>query len=307
MNLRQQIYTILRESEDIVSGEAIRKELGVSRVAVWKHIQAMIKSGIDIKSSTKGYQLKSREDTLFPHEFGIRNDRIHFREELSSTMDTAKELVRKGYEKNRIIIALKQNCGRGRLQREWISGTGGLYVSLVVNPAIPPQEANMVNLLAATEMASTLRTMFALDARVKWPNDILIDGKKICGILSQMEIEGNQLDYLILGIGLNVNNRAEQSVPTATSISALLNRTVSRKDILTGFLDRFEPALEHFDPVTVINEWRKINCTIGKQVEIVTSNERQAGKAVDIDEQGGLVLQQENGQHITVLYGDCFH
>ncbi len=121
-----------------------------------------------------------------------------------------------------------------------------------------------------------------------------------------METEGDQLDYITLGIGLNVNNSPEQAMPTATSIRTLLNRTVSRREILIGFLDRFEPVLEHFNPESVIKKWREVNCTIGKQVEIITVNQTHAGKAVDIDRYGGLILQQENGKRITVLHGDCF-
>lgn len=307
MDLRQKIYTILQESGDFVSGEAIRTDLGVSRVAVWKHIQALVKSGITIESSAKGYRLVKSDDSLFPHEFGERSSRIHFYEELGSTMDAAKELVREGHGTNCIVIALKQSSGRGRLRREWLSGDGGLYFSLVACPDVPVHLASMVNLAAATEMSLVLQKNFQLEAAVKWPNDILIDGLKICGILSQMEVEGGQLDYITLGIGLNVNNTPEQDVPTATSISSLLGRTVSRRDILSSFLDRIEPALAAFDPQTVIEKWRKVNCTIGKEVEIVTVKEKLAGKAVDIDGQGGLILQQENGKRITVLHGDCFH
>ncbi|SDP33902.1 biotin--[acetyl-CoA-carboxylase] ligase [Desulforhopalus singaporensis] len=307
MSPKEKIYKILHEARTVVSGEDIRAALGVSRVAVWKHIQGMIKSGISIESSPKGYLLRSDSDSLLPYEFGKRQDRVHYFTELPSTMDKAIELARGGCRANTVVIAGSQQEGRGRMRRAWNSGEGGLYFSVVVRPDIPVNLAGIVNLAVAIDMTAVLRTRCRVAATVKWPNDILVDGKKICGILSQMETEGDYVDYITIGVGLNVNNVPAKEIPNATSLKVVTGGSLARKEILTAFLDRFEKRISAFDPGEVLDQWKAVNSTIGKAVHIVTINSTFSGEAVAIDSQGGLVLQKEDGKRQTVIYGDCFY
>jgi BirA family biotin operon repressor/biotin-[acetyl-CoA-carboxylase] ligase len=146
-----------------------------------------------------------------------------------------------------------------------------------------------------------------VDAGVKWPNDILVNGKKICGILSQMEAEGGQVVYLNIGMGLNVNNAPEQAQPRAVSLSSLLNRQVPRRKILVAFLDAFEQRMNAWDAGRTLTQWKSHNVTLGKRVRVETMRQTVEGVAVDLDDHGGLILELADGSRCTVVHGDCFH
>ena len=306
MDTRQKIFAMLNETEQILSGERISAELGISRVSVWKHIKKMVKAGIPVSSSSKGYRLISDPDSLNPMEFGIRAERVHYMVETPSTMDEAAVLARDGCPDFTVIVAGRQTGGRGRMERVWISDSGGLYFTIVLRPDIPLVEASLVNLAAAVEMARLLRSSYDVPAALKWPNDILVNNLKICGILSRMETEGDRIGYLSIGMGLNVNNTPEQKEPVAVSVSGFLGRTVPRREILVAFLDRFEKRMKQFDPQSVIDDWKTANMTIGREVTVKTIKETVEGVAVDIDSMGGLVLQLSDGSCQTIVHGDCF-
>ena len=307
MKPKDHIYTMLQQATDWVSGEEIRSQLGISRVAVWKHIKGMGNAGITIESSPRGYRLIEDPDSLLPYDFPERQNHIHCHAELPSTMDTAIGLAREGCPANTVVVADIQGKGRGRLQRQWSSGKGGLYFTVIIRPDIPIMHASLFNLAAAVDMTQVLRDRLGLQASVKWPNDILVEGKKLCGILSQMESEGGSISSMAIGIGLNVNNAPPADVPNATSIATILGRRVARTEILAAFLDRFEERVEDFDASRLIDQWRQINCTIGKKVSIATVNDTFTGTAVGIDAHGGLILERADGSRHTVVHGDCFH
>ena len=307
MDSRQQILSLLKTSTDVISGETLSAAVGVSRVSVWKHIKAMNHFGIPIQASPKGYRLVRDPDSLRPWEFDSRQDRIRFFEETPSTMDEATALARKACPSFTVAVAQRQTRGRGRLQRTWSSGDGGLYFTIVLRPDIALMQAGLVNLAAAVDMADVLRCDYAVKARLKWPNDILVGNGKICGVLSQMEVEGDQLRYLAVGLGLNVNNVPESELPLATSLMGLLGRKVPRRLVLTAFLDRFERRMAAFDADAVIEQWRANAVTIGQPVRVVTVKACIEGMAVDVDRYGGLILQLADGSRRTVRVGDCFH
>ena len=307
MDQKEKIYTILKEAEDVFSGEKISSLLGISRVSVWKHIKGMIHSGIPIVSSPQGYCLTPDPDSLLPWDFGIWQDRVHYFQEISSTMDEATDLARRDCPDFTVVVAEKQTQGRGRMKRVWFSGDGGLYFTVVVRPDIPVMQASLVNLAAAVEMAALLRSSYDVQASLKWPNDILVDRAKICGILSQMETEGDGISHLRIGVGLNVNNSPELEEPAAVSLKTLLGRPLSRRKILVAFLNNFKKRLADFDPGSMIAEWKSNNSTIGRHVNISTLKTTTQGSAVDIDSNGGLILQMADGSRETVIHGDCFH
>ena len=307
MKTRDKIYQLLSESDTVLSGEAISRKLGISRVSVWKHVKGLVESGIPITASAKGYVLTSDEDSLNPFCFGNRRDLIHVHREIPSTMDEAVRLARSGCPDFTVVVAERQTKGRGRMTRAWVSDDGGLYCTVVVRPELPIDLAHLINLAGAVEINNLLRTSYGIDARLKWPNDILVDGRKICGCLSQMEIEGGLIGFVSIGIGLNVNNEPGRIETQAVSMKVLLGRSVPRSAILTAFIDRFQERVSSIDPVSLIADWKKHNNTIGRQVSVVTPKKTYQGIAVDIDEQGGLIVEGEDGSRDTVMYGDCFY
>lgn len=306
MDPKQTIYNILNRADGVISGEALSAELDVSRVAIWKHVQGLIKSGVPIYSSPKGYRMPPDPDSLVPWAFDKWRDRVHFFTETDSTMDEAMVMARKGCAEFTVVAAQRQSRGRGRMQRTWLSADGGLYFTVVVRPDIPMLLAGLVNLAAAVDMAHLLRFQYRVDARLKWPNDILVEKRKICGLLSQMEAEGDQVAHMNIGIGLNVNNAPQTEVPIATSLKALLGRPVPRREILVAFLNLFEKRMAAFDPRVVVDEWKSNNVTLGRQVRVLTHKERVEGTAVDMDSRGGLILRLADGSNRTVVVGDCF-
>ncbi len=307
MKPKQIILHMLSQADGVVSGEVLSIELGVSRVSIWKHIKGLVRSGIPIVASPKGYRLAHDPDSLLPWAFETRRDRIHYFPETTSTMDEAMALARKGCPDFTVAVAQRQTHGRGRMQRIWLSADGGLYFTVVVRPDIPVMLAGLVNLAAAIDMANLLRSLLQVDARLKWPNDILVDNHKICGLLSQMEAEGDQVAHMNIGIGLNVNNTPEIEDPIAISLKVLLGRPVARREILVAFLEAFEKRILTFDPHGVIEEWRSGNITLGQKVRVITIKEMVEGTAVDVDVQGGLILRLADGTRQTVMHGDCFH
>jgi len=306
--MKEKILKCLAISGDkVISGVKISSELGISRVAVWKHIKKLNQEGYDIISSSKGYRLKSPHDLLTPFCFDNQKYNIFFFPKLSSTMDTARKMAKNNAGNLSVIIAEEQTEARGRLNRKWLSSKGGLWFTIILKPDLPPALSFKVNFAASLCLARTLIKLFKIDARVKWPNDILVNGKKLAGILSEMETKGDMISFVNIGIGLNVNNSPEKSEPDAVSIKNILQKEVSRKEILLSFLDNFESALVGIHYKNIIDEWKKYTSTIGRKVTIETFGRISNGTAIDVDNSGALILRQKDGTQKRIIYGDCFH
>jgi BirA family biotin operon repressor/biotin-[acetyl-CoA-carboxylase] ligase len=304
--MKSQILKLLRESGDVISGNALCARLGTSRVAVWKHIQKLQEMGYDIESGARGYRLRSSPDSLHPWEFEGREERVVYVPETPSTMDLAKDLARKGCPAFTSVVAGRQTQGRGRLRRAWSSEEGGLYFTVVLRPRIPVLWSSRVNFLASLTLADILQEVYGVDAGLKWPNDILVQGCKLCGLLAEMESEGDQVNFINIGIGLNVNNDPPAVMPSAVSLKGLLGRTVQRREILSRFLDELERRIDAEPWETVIADWKARSVTLNRSVRIVTAKDDIRGLAVDVDENGALLLRQPDGSIRTVIHGDCF-
>jgi BirA family transcriptional regulator, biotin operon repressor / biotin---[acetyl-CoA-carboxylase] ligase len=303
--MKKKILEILRSEDNIVSGEEISAKIGISRVSVWKHIKTLKKLGYDIVSSPKGYKLMADFDALFPWEFKKRADYIHYFERIDSTMDYAKTLARKGCQNFTVAVAEMQEKGRGRLKRIWESQKGGLYFTIILKPNKNPCFAFLFNLTASVSMAYVLKKKFNIDVKTKWPNDLFAYEKKISGLLSEMETEADMISFLNIGMGLNVNNRISEYEQRAVSIKEILGKKVSRKDILSDFLDDFEKRIkESFD--NIISQWKEKSVTLGRNVRIVTHNDVFEGLATDLDDAGSLILKLSDGSLKKIVYGDCF-
>jgi len=304
--LKAEILKILRSRGEVVSGEELSAALGISRVSIWKHIHKLQDLGYQIHPAAGGYRLIRSPDILFPWEYHGQAANIQYYPEISSTMDTAKDLARKNCPDFTIVIAGRQTKGRGRLNRTWLSDDGGLYFTMILRPEIPVQWSFRVNFLASVTLAQVIREMLQIEAKVKWPNDILVDEKKISGMLSELEAEADRVFFISIGIGINVNNDPSGAEPGASSLKKIAGREISRKDLLARYLEVFGDRLKNTDFEDVIAEWKKYTVTLGRHVRIVTHQEESEGLAVDVDENGALVLELADGNLKKIVYGDCF-
>lgn len=306
---KNKILEILFQANgNTVSGVKLSQKTGISRVAVWKHINALKEAGIPIESRPKGYLLSNSDDLLFPFCFSpeIRERIFHF-QEVSTTMDTARSMAREGAPHLSCCVAEYQTKGRGRLNREWVSSKGGLWFTLILRPALPPPMAYIYNFAASLSLSRTINRLFGLETRVKWPNDLLIDGKKICGLLSEMETQADMVKFLGIGMGINVNNDPTNDTFAATSIKNQLGASVSRRLVLTEFLTDFTALIQNPSIPDIMIQWRKQTSTIGTRVRVETLNQTYEGIAVNVDDSGSLIIETPNNGKQSIIYGDCFH
>ncbi len=304
--MKAKIIDFLRTSEGFVSSTDLCAEAGISRVAIWKHVKKLQELGYGIEAGPRGYRLASEPDTLFPWQFPGREECMVYLTEAPSTMDVAKDLARRGCPAFTVVAADRQTAGRGRLRRVWQSAAGGLYFTMVLRPDIPVLLSARVNFLASAVLARVLRSGYGVEAGVKWPNDILVQGRKLCGLLSEMEAESDRVAFLNIGIGINVNNRVSRVEPPATSLKVLLGRAVSRRELLARFLDEFEASTAAGGWESAICEWKQLSVTLGRPVRIVAGRDEVRGVALDVDGDGALILQAPDGSTQKIVYGDCF-
>jgi BirA family transcriptional regulator, biotin operon repressor / biotin---[acetyl-CoA-carboxylase] ligase len=311
------VLEALRTAGQPVSGERLAAAAGVSRAAVWKRINRLKALGYVIAGEPrKGYRLLAAPDKLLPAEIlhGLATRRfrgpVHHFETVASTSDLAKELGGKGSPEGTLVVAESQEAGRGRLGRQWDSPAGvGLYVSLLLRPPLPPGELPQITLASAVAAVRALQRAAGLAPGIKWPNDLLVDGKKVGGILTEMETESDQIRYLVLGWGLNVNNPGfpPELAALATSLFLAAERTFSRVALLKAWLEEFEALYESFLSrgfPGILQEWKKHAVTLGREVAVRQGARTIQGQAVDVDADGALLVVQRGGEIVRVLSGE---
>jgi BirA family biotin operon repressor/biotin-[acetyl-CoA-carboxylase] ligase len=222
-------------------------------------------------------------------------------------MDAARELAKEGAAEGTIVIAETQTRGRGRLGREWLSPQGGIYLTLILRPRISPAYAPRINLMVSIAVASTIRELFGLRAELKWPNDVQIGGKKVCGILAEMSAEMDVVNFVNVGIGTNVNNSMSRFREVATSLKDELGREISRKRFLSALLAEMDERRAILMEPELLHQYRRLSCTLGRDVRMTSLGEEVTGKAIDVDAMGALVLKEKDGSLRTVVVGDCIH
>ena len=309
INIKEKILRQLYGAKgEIVSGINLSEVFHISRTAIWKHITSLKKSGFDIESGPKGYVLLNHNDLLLPFCFSekFQNRIFHF-QKLESTMDKAKILAKSSAPHLSVVIAEDQSSGRGRMNRKWFSSKGGLWFTIILKPETPPPVSYIYNFAASLSLAKSLKHLFDVDVHVKWPNDLLLNGKKLTGLLSEMATRGDMVEYINIGIGINVNNNPQQYEPKAIALKDVLHKNVSRKLILETFLDDFEICIQNIECKTTIEQWKDMTSTIGSKVRIETLKEVFEGHAVDVDESGALIIEDKTGKTQKIIYGDCFH
>ena len=302
-----EILRVLRASGGYVSGEVLSKGLGVSRVSIWKHLRGLMRQGYAIEPSPRGYRLISSPDSLLPYELSGWEQRIHHFREVGSTMEVAKELVKKGAEEGTIVVTECQARGRGRLSKQWFSPRGGIYFTLSLKPRISPAYAPRINLMASVAVAKAIRELFGLAAELKWPNDVLIGGKKVCGILAEMEAEMDSINFVNLGIGINANFPVSRYEEGATSLKEELGKEIVRTELLSSVLKEIGEQQALLTKADLLEEWKAFSATLNRDVRVVGVGEEVTGKAIDVDSNGALVVKCLDDSIRSIIAGDCFH
>ena len=296
-----------------VSGEDIARRQGLSRAAVWKQIQALRKRGYRIASSTRrGYLLMDQPDLLDASR--IKKDLatrwlgrdLLILEQASSTNAVALSSVGQR-QSGSVILAEIQKEGRGRLSRSWASPPGGIWMSLILKPDIPLSRVYRINMAASVSICRTISRL-GLEAGIKWPNDILIQEKKVCGILTELGAQMDRLDYVVVGVGLNANNdtAAFPSQWRSTSLAAELGRSIDRCALIAAILNEMEKAIDSMESQEIYEEWRSLSLSLGERVRISSAEGDLLGQVVDLDGDGALILQQGREKR-RILAGDCIH
>lgn len=303
-----------------VSGEEISRRLGISRTAVWKHIQRLRNEGYAIESQTNsGYRLSGSPDILSSEELeplldtGFIGRNIVYMETVDSTNSYAKKAAEVFFTEGTVIISEEQSLGRGRLGRYWMSPRGkGIWMSLLLKPEVLPSDAPKLTIVAAQAVANALRDSCGLTAMIKWPNDIVVGGRKICGILTEMSAEEDEIKYVVVGIGINANLEAGDFGPelsdTATSVRLEKGSIISRKVLTAAVLTEFEKLYMEFVKTGSIEfflkEYKEKSAVLGKEIRVISKREEITGLAVDISAEGQLVLRLEDGSLREVMSGE---
>jgi BirA family biotin operon repressor/biotin-[acetyl-CoA-carboxylase] ligase len=321
MTTKDHLLRSLKEKRgNWLSGELLSNELAVSRAAIWKHVRKLREEGYVIESSPKkGYHFIKTSDLLLPNEirdgldtkiFGKKN--IDYFTEIDTTNTRAKDLAAGGAPEGTLVIAEKQTKGRGRKGRSWFSPLGhGIYTSFILRPAMAPSGAPRITLMTAVAIAEALLSLMQLEVRIKWPNDILVNGKKLAGILTEISTEMDAINYIVVGIGLNVNtpfkDLPEELRDTATSIMIETGKQFPRVKLLRACLEWFEKYYEMFkkgDFEPIMHRWKQLSGMVGQQVMVDVIGQKHIGEVMDIDDDGVLILKDNQERFHRIFSGD---
>jgi BirA family biotin operon repressor/biotin-[acetyl-CoA-carboxylase] ligase len=316
-----EILTALRSAnEGGVSGAELSNKLGISRAAIWARIEELRQVGYDIEATPHlGYRLVSSPDALHADDLLARLGKtkvigrdIRVFEETTSTNDVIEKLARDNVKEGVVVFAESQTKGRGRLGRKWISpARKGLWFSMLLRPDLRPQEATQLTVASATALRRAIEANTGVRAKIKWPNDILIGGKKVAGILTELSAELDRVKHIILGIGVDVNLTVTE-FPTdlrkiATSLKIEAGKPIVRAALAVGILRELDHEYARvcggkFE--TVADEWEEHSCTIGQPVTIRIGDRSIQGRAESLDDDGALLLRTEHGTLERVTGGD---
>jgi len=300
-----------------VSGEILKEKLGISRTAVWKHIKILQDQGYNIQTAPrKGYVLFEADDKLLSKEI----------ESLLWGHTMGRELIvfdsidsTNTYGKNNadhlmdgtIILSEEQLAGRGRRGKDWSSPKGtGIWMSMVLKPDIPPTEGVKTTQIAAAAVCKAIRDLTGLDALIKWPNDIVVNGRKVCGILTEMAGQLNKIDYIVVGIGINVNNTEfpEGISAVATSLQIEYGKKIDRKELIVRIIKNFEALyhsyIENLNLTEVVAIVRDYSAVIGKEIKVIHGASERIVTVHDIDEEGFLIVESGDGKREVIFSGE---
>jgi BirA family biotin operon repressor/biotin-[acetyl-CoA-carboxylase] ligase len=320
MTTDAKILSALRANPDGVSGAELAEQLKISRAAVWSRIEELRRVGFEIEAGPHfGYRLVDEPDALFADDLLARLGKtkvvgrdIQVFEQTTSTNDVIEMLARNGVREGVVVFAEAQTKGRGRLGRKWMSPTHkGLWFSVLLRPELRPQETTQLTAASATALRRAIKTVTGLSAEIKWPNDLLVGGKKVVGILTEMSAEVDRVRHVILGIGVDVNQDAAEFPPElrkiATSLKIEAGQEISRAELAVEILreldcDYTRMAGGKFSGVA--DEWEAGCATIGKNVSVQMGARQVRGRAEALDDDGALLVRTEHGRLERIIGGD---
>ncbi len=314
--MNEQILEMLREDKGYVSGEEISRRLGISRTAVWKSIKALREYGYHITSSTnKGYHLEKDTDILEVSVIsrdlntGLIGKEIIVLKETDSTNSELKRRASKGGISGLVAAAEKQTDGKGRFGRNWDSQEGGLYFSVLLRPDMLPSDASAITLAAGLGVCLAIREYTGIDAKIKWPNDIIVGNRKLCGILTEMAAQIDRVDFIIIGIGINVNNRLfpEEISEKASSLFLETQKMIDRNDFFRCVLQKIDKVISSFLvslSVEDMDMFKGLCATLGRKVSFTRYGNVIEGTAKDISLNGELIVSDDSGKEYSVSSGE---
>lgn len=316
--MKHEVLRMIRATDSYISGQEISEKMKVSRTAVWKVIEQLRAEGYDIEAvSNRGYHLVSYPELMTGTEIMSRintnwcGTKVYYRKDTGSTNEDAKEVAENGGTHGSLVVAESQSSGKGRRGRVWSSEKGStISMSLLLRPTFSPSVAPKLTLLMALAVAEVLHHLTDQKVSIKWPNDVLVNGKKVCGILTEMSAEMDCINYVVIGVGINVNNTEfpEEIAATATSLLNEVGNRMGRTDIIINVMDFFEYYYglfeEHQDLSDFVNLYDSYLINRNKEVRVLDPKGEYTGTAQGINDNGELIVQKEDGTFVRVDSGE---
>lgn len=303
--MKEEILRLLRSADGYISGQELCNRFGVSRTAVWKAINQLKEAGYEIEAQqNKGYRLMAAPDLMteaeiksLMHTEWVAREVLYF-DTIDSTNTKAQELAEKGYPSGTLVVADKQESGKGRRGRSWVSPSGtGIFMTLMIKPDINPNNASMLTLVAALAVAKAITSVTGEEALIKWPNDIVINGKKVCGILTEMNAQFDYINHIVVGIGINVHNESFPEEISQMASSLMIEaggKRFHRAQIIAETMSYFEQYYDTFlktqDLSALVREYDKLLVNRNKSVRVLDPKEPFDGKAMGITPKGELIV-----------------
>lgn len=303
--MKEEILRLLRSADGYISGQELCNRFGVSRTAVWKAINQLKEAGYEIEAQqNKGYRLMAAPDLMteaeiksLMHTEWVAREVLYF-DTIDSTNTKAQELAEKGYPSGTLVVADKQESGKGRRGRSWVSPSGtGIFMTLMIKPDINPNNASMLTLVAALAVAKAITSVTGEEALIKWPNDIVVNGKKVCGILTEMNAQFDYINHIVVGIGINVHNESFPEEISQMASSLMIEaggKRFHRAQIIAETMSYFEQYYDTFlktqDLSALVREYDKLLVNRNKSVRVLDPKEPFDGKAMGITSKGELIV-----------------
>lgn len=304
--MKEEILRLLRSADGYISGQELCNRFGVSRTAVWKAINQLKEAGYEIEAQqNKGYKLMAAPDLMteaeiksLMHTEWVAKEVLYF-DTIDSTNTKAQELAEKGYPSGTLVVADKQESGKGRRGRSWVSPSGtGIFMTLMIKPDINPNNASMLTLVAALAVAKAITSVTGEKAMIKWPNDIVVNGKKVCGILTEMNAQFDYINHIVVGIGINVHNESFPEEISQMASSLMIEaggKRFHRAQIIAETMSYFEQYYDTFlktqDLSALVREYDELLVNRNKSVRVLDPKEPFDGKAMGITPKGELIVE----------------
>lgn len=316
--MKEKILNALLGKTDYVSGQELCARFGVSRTAIWKVMNQLKEDGYEIEAvSHKGYRIVSYPDKITAEEVASRmktrwaGSKIEFLEKVDSTNNYAKKIAENGALSGTLVLTENQYGGRGRRGRIWENPPGSsIAMTLIVKPKLPPNHASMMTLVMGIAVARACREISGIDMKIKWPNDIVAQGKKVCGILTEMSAEPDSIHYVVIGVGINVNIDAfpKELQEIAASLQSLTGKTFHRADLISKCMEEFEDCYQEFlkteDLSRLMKEYNSLLINKDQKVCVMEPKGMYTGTALGVDANGELIVKKDSGETVSVYAGE---